>query len=128
MTQTEPRAPDDPPPPSPFVTGPLGRCPRCGKGRMFAGFLSLATRCEVCDLDLAFADPGDGPAFFASFIGSTLLLLAGVSVQVAFEPAVWVYVVLLLVGTILIIGLIRPIKGLLVALQYSNKAEQGRFE
>ena len=128
MLQTESGEPNDRVAPSPFVTGLLGRCPRCGKGRMFAGFLSLATRCKVCDLDLAFADPGDGPAFFASFIGSTLLLLAGVYLQVAFEPAVWAYVVLLIVGTILIIGLIRPIKGLLVALQFSNKAEQGRFE
>ncbi len=127
MTQTDPVAPEDKPPPSPFLSGPLGRCPRCGRGRLFAGFLSLATQCNVCDLDLTFADPGDGPAFFASFIGSTLLLLAGVYLQVAYEPPVWIYVVLLLVGIVLIVGLIRPIKGLLVALQYANKAEQGRF-
>ena len=95
---------------------------------MFAGFLNLATICHRCGLDLTFADPGDGPAFFASFIGSTLLLLAGVYMQVAFEPPFWAYVLLLLVGTALIIGLIRPIKGLLVSLQYANKAEQGRFE
>jgi uncharacterized protein (DUF983 family) len=128
MTQTEPGAPQDRPPPSPFLTGPLGRCPRCGKGRLFGGFLTLAKRCEACGLDLTFADPGDGPAFFASFIGSTLLLLAGVTLQVAYEPPFWVYVVPLVVGTVLIIGLIRPIKGLLVALQFANKAEQGRFE
>jgi len=40
------------------------RCPECGQGRLFNGFLTLAPRCEVCDLDYSFADPADGPAFF----------------------------------------------------------------
>ena len=40
------------------------RCPRCGKGKLFAGFLTLRPRCEVCGLDYGFADSGDGPAVF----------------------------------------------------------------
>jgi len=39
------------------------RC-RCGKGKLFAGFLTLLPRCEVCGLDYGFADSGDGPAVF----------------------------------------------------------------
>ena len=35
------------------------RCPRCGKGELFAGFLTLQSRCEVCGLDYGFADSGD---------------------------------------------------------------------
>ena len=117
-----------PPAPSPFVAGLAGRCPRCGKGSIFDGFLAMKTRCPLCDLDLTKADTGDGPAFFASFIGGFVLLAVGVWMQVAYEPSFWAYAVLLVVGTLLIIGLIRPIKGLLTALQHSNKAEQGRFE
>lgn len=116
------------PSPSPALCGLLGRCPRCGKGRLFAGFLTLASRCEACGLDLGFADPGDGPSFFASFVGGFLLLLVGVVLQVAYEPPIWAYVVLVVFGTLAIVGLIRPIKGLLVALQFANKAEQGRFK
>lgn len=114
--------------PSAFATGLAGRCPRCGKGGIFDGFLALRSRCPVCDLDLTKADTGDGPAFFASFIGGFVLLAIGVWVQVAYEPAFWVYAVLLGVGSLAIVGMIRPIKGLLTALQYTNKAEQGRFE
>ena len=88
----------------------------------------MAASCRVCGLDFAFADTGDGPSFFASFLGGFLLLAVGVYLQVAYEPPVWVYVALLAVGVLLIIGMIRPIKGVLVALQYVNKAEQGRFE
>src|SRR3712207_9462881 len=50
--------------PSPYATGLAGCCPRCGKGKLFRGFLALAPRCEVCGLDFGFADSADGPAFF----------------------------------------------------------------
>ncbi len=129
MVHMEPMLDDIPPiPPSPVLTGLAGRCPRCGKSSIFDGFLALKARCPACGFDLTKADTGDGPAFFASFIGSAVLLAVGVWMQVAYEPSVWAYVVLAAVGTAVIIGMIRPIKGLLTALQYSNKAEQGRFE
>ena len=49
---------------SPLTTGLAGRCPRCGDGKLFSGFLTVAPRCDVCGLDYAFADSGDGPAVF----------------------------------------------------------------
>ena len=127
--------PPDPPlaatPPAqpPLVTGLLGRCPRCAKGSMFKGALSLAERCDACGLDLAFADTGDGPAFFASFIGGFLILAIGVWMQIAYDPAIWVYLVVFIpLGLIVCLGLVRVVKGVLVALQYANKAGQERFE
>ena len=115
-------------PPSAFITGLAGRCPRCGKQSIFDGFLALKSRCPACALDLTTADTGDGPAFFASFLGGFLLLGVGVWMQIALDPPTWAYVALFVVGAAFIIGLIRPLKGLLTALQYVNKAEQGRFE
>ena len=53
----------------PVQTGIRGLCPRCGKGRLFAGFLKLAPGCEVCGLSYDFADPADGPAFFVITFG-----------------------------------------------------------
>ena len=115
-------------PPSPILVGLAGRCPQCGTQSMFDGFLALKPRCPACNLDLSVADTGDGPAFFASFLGGFLLLAVGVWMQISYSPPLWAYVVLFIIGAILIIGLIRPLKGLLTALQFSNKAEQGRFE
>jgi len=51
-------------PVSPLYAGLACRCPRCGRGRVFAGLLEVRTRCAMCDLDLSAQDAGDGPAVF----------------------------------------------------------------
>lgn len=117
------------PPQSPYVTGILGRCPRCGRGKLFRGFLGLAANCQSCGLDFGFADSGDGPAVFVSLIGGFIVLGAALWTELAFEPPIWVHLVIFLPMTVVVcLGLLRPLKGLLVALQYRNKAGQGQLE
>ena len=117
------------PPISALSTGPAGRCPRCGDGRLFRGFLTLAPRCEVCGLDYAFADSGDGPAVFVTLIGGFLVLGVALVIDMTYEPPLWVYVVVFLpLAVIVCLGLLRPLKGLLIASQYRNKAAPGRLE
>jgi uncharacterized protein (DUF983 family) len=119
------------PPPSPYAAGIASRCPRCGKGSLFKpGFsLDVRERCEVCALDLKFIDPGDGPAVFAIMILGFLMLGGALIVEFKLNPPLWVHVVLWAPVTALVaFGLLRPLKGLLVALQYHHKAEQGRLE
>jgi uncharacterized protein (DUF983 family) len=118
----------DYPPQSPYSTGLSGRCPRCGVGRLFNGFLTLAPRCEHCGLDLAFADAGDGPAVFVTLFAGFLVLGAALWVEIAYEPPYWLHLVIFAPLTIAVcLGILRPLKGLLVAMQYTNKAEQGRL-
>lgn len=106
-------------------TGWRGRCPRCGKGHMFAGWLRMAERCEVCGLDYRFAAPDDGPAFFSLCIVAFPLIFFVVWVQVAYDPPAWVHLVtsvpVMVLGCVLPL---RPIKGWLVASQYVNKAQE----
>ena len=52
------------------------KCPRCGQGKMFAGFLTLAPACEVCGLDYAFIDTGDGPAIFIIMLAGAIVVAA----------------------------------------------------
>jgi uncharacterized protein (DUF983 family) len=113
--------------PSPYVAGVTCRCPRCGRGRLFTGFLTLARRCENCGLDYGFADAGDGPAVFVILIAGFLIVGAAVIVELIWRPPYWVHA-LLWIPTILVVtlGLLRPLKGLLVALQFRHKAEEGR--
>jgi uncharacterized protein (DUF983 family) len=116
-------------PQSPFVCGLKGTCPRCGRGTIFAGFLALAPRCSNCGLDLGFADSGDGPAVFVSFIGGFIVLGAALWTELRYEPPLWVHLVVFLPLTLIVcLGLLRPLKGTLIALQYRNKAEQGRLK
>ena len=104
------------------------RCPRCGKGKLFQGFLTMAPRCEACGLDYAFADSADGPAFFVMSISGFLVVFAALMVEVVYEPPFWVHA-MLWIPLILITTLapLRPMKGLMIALQYFHKAEEARL-
>jgi uncharacterized protein (DUF983 family) len=120
---------DDYPRQSPWLTGLVGRCPRCGEGRLFSGFLSLAPRCERCGQDFAFADAGDGPAVFVTLFAGFLVLGVALWLEIAWSPPMWVHLAVLAPLTpIVCLGMLRPLKGLLVTLQYANKAEEGRLE
>src|SRR3981189_2260706 len=60
-------------PPNPILAGLAGRCPRCGKGKMFSGFLRIKAACETCGLDYSFVDAGDGPAVFVTLIAGFIV-------------------------------------------------------
>lgn len=115
--------------PSPVITGLRGLCPRCGKGHMFQGFLKIRPKCEVCGLDLAFADSGDGPAFFVMSIVGIVVVALALWAEFAYEPPIWLHLVMWsALSIILSLVLVRPSKGVLVALQYHHKAEEGRLQ
>lgn len=113
---------------SPYFAGLLSRCPRCGKGKLFSGFLSLRTHCETCELDYSFADSGDGPAVFIIFIVGFIICAGIMHVELTYEPAYWVHLVLWIPLTcLLVLSLLRPFKATLIALQYKNKASEGQL-
>jgi uncharacterized protein (DUF983 family) len=113
---------------SPVRAGLLGRCPRCGKGHLFDGLLSVAKSCDVCGLSYAFADAGDGPAVFVILIVGFLIVGAALLVEVNYEPPLWVHGVIWIPLLLLLsIGLLRLLKGLLIALQFHHQAHEGRL-
>lgn len=109
------------PPLSPFGTGLAGKCPRCGRGRLFTGLLQVRGRCEVCDLDLSPHDSGDGPAVFVILLLGPLVVGLMIWVEVAWTPPVWVHAALW-IPTILILSMamLRVMKGILIALHFRN--------
>jgi uncharacterized protein (DUF983 family) len=114
---------------SPYAAGLRGRCPRCGEGNLFAGYLTLAPRCASCDLDYAFADSGDGPAVFVILIAGFVVVGAALVTEAMWRPPYWLHAALWVpLLLFLTLGLLRPLKGLLVALQYHHKAEEGRID
>jgi uncharacterized protein (DUF983 family) len=110
------------------LAGAAGRCPSCGKGSLFAGFLRLATRCPACGYDFAKVDSGDGPAVFVIFIAGFVAAFGVLFTEIAFHPPIWVnFVVWLPVAALLCLALLRPLKGLMIAAQIANRAsEAGR--
>ncbi len=113
----------------PVIAGLLCRCPRCGKGKLFSGFLTLRPRCEACGLDYKFADAGDGPAVFIILIGGLIVVAAALFTEILYQPPYWVHTALWLPLILLVtLGPLRPMKGLLIALQYHHKAAEGRLD
>ena len=116
-------------PVDPISAGLKGRCPRCGEGRMFAGLLTLARRCGVCGLDYAFADAGDGPAVFVILIIGFIVVGLALWMEVSYAPPLWLHFLLWIPLTIVLcLTALRLIKGVLIALQYRNKAAEGRID
>jgi uncharacterized protein (DUF983 family) len=111
-----------------ILRGLACKCPRCGNGKLFAGFLSLRPSCSECGLDYAFIDAGDGPAVFIILIAGFIVVFCALIVEVIYQPPFWLHAVLwaplVLVTTL---APLRPMKSLLVALQYHHKAELGRL-
>jgi uncharacterized protein (DUF983 family) len=112
---------------SPLLAGLLARCPRCGRGPLFKNVLELREGCDGCGLSYRFIDTGDGPAVFAIFILGFLVLGLALYVEFTYAPPTWVHLVLWGALTPLIaLGLLRLLKGGLIALQFRNQAEEGR--
>lgn len=117
------------PPVEPIAAGLKARCPRCGEGRLFSGYLTIGDRCSNCGLDYSFADAGDGPAVFVMLIIGFIVVGLALWMEITLNPPLWVHF-LLWVPLILVLGLtaLRLIKGVLVTLQYANKAAEGRLD
>ena len=106
--------------------GLRGRCPRCGEGALFDGFLTMRAGCSNCGLSYDFADSGDGPAVFVIMIIGFIVVGLALWMEVTVSPPLWVHFILWIpLALVLCLGSLRPLKGLMIALQYRNSARQG---
>jgi uncharacterized protein (DUF983 family) len=110
----------------PIRAGLLCRCPNCGVGRLYAGFLKVVERCDHCGFDFTRLNTGDGAAVFVMQIAGAPVVFGALFIQLAYNPPIWamVAVALPLVAG-LSLGLMRPGKGVMIALQMRNRAGQG---
>ncbi|MET0181641.1 MAG: DUF983 domain-containing protein [Caulobacterales bacterium] len=113
--------------PSPFVAGVRSRCPQCGEGRLFSGYLQFADRCETCGADFKIADAGDGPAVFVIFIVGAIVTPFLFILQFGFDLPGWLSITLTMIATVVLcLALLPPFKATLFALQWKNKASEVR--
>ncbi|WP_410705965.1 DUF983 domain-containing protein [Brevundimonas diminuta] len=98
--------------------GLMGRCPACGRGPLFEGFLKRRASCEACGFDLGAVETGDGAATFIMQIAGFLVGFSALAVEIAFSPPIWLHLIVWLPLTAgLALALMRPGKGLMTALQ-----------
>ncbi|MFK7791100.1 MAG: DUF983 domain-containing protein [Devosiaceae bacterium] len=114
---------------APLAAGYKGRCPRCGQGKLFNGWITLAQQCDVCQLDYGFADSGDGPAVFITFFAGFIVVGAALWLEIAYQPPYWVHAAVAIPVILLTCLLpLRPLKGWLIARQYQMDATEVKNE
>lgn len=105
------------------------RCPRCAKGPLFNGFLTVAPSCAACGLSYEPFDSGDGPAVFIILIAGFLVCGLALWTEVTFQPPYWVHAVLWLPLILAVsLGLLRPLKSWMIHQQFKHKAEEGKLD
>lgn len=109
----------------PFTAGLRCVCPRCGNGRLFDGFLTLVSNCATCGLPLARFDSGDGPAVFLIFILGSLVIPLALWVSSGVSWPLWVHGLVWGIVTMgLTVGMLRPAKALVVALEFRHRRHE----
>ena len=105
------------------------RCPRCGEGELFQGYLTIRTACPKCELDYGFADPADGPAFFVMSVVGLFGMVGFMIFDFSVQPPIWVHFVTTLpIVSLMCLAILRPFKGWMICEQYYHKAVEARFK
>jgi uncharacterized protein (DUF983 family) len=114
---------------SPLTTGLAGKCPRCGRGKLFDGYLSVANSCQSCGLSYSFADAGDGAAWFVMLFVCVVGVGSILGIEIVYAPPFWVHFLLAIpILIVMPLILLRPVKGALLCQQWKTKAREGRTE
>jgi uncharacterized protein (DUF983 family) len=102
-----------------FKSGFGFKCPQCGKGNIYSGLLEIREYCQVCNLALREHDAGDGPAFFAMFLGCIIVTTLALVTERLFSPPLWLHAVIWTPVTIIMaVVSLKIIKAYLIAMQY----------
>ncbi|MFC7536018.1 DUF983 domain-containing protein [Sphingomonas sp. GCM10030256] len=104
-----------------------GLCPRCGKGKLFRGWVRFAERCSACDLSFSQFNVGDGPAAFLILIVGAVVTVGALVTDAVLEPPWWVHLVWVPVAVLLTAPGLRLGKILLLAQEYQHKAREGQI-
>lgn len=102
--------------------GLRGRCPACGEGRMFARFLKPAPACPTCGLALNGHQADDFPAYIVILaLGHILVPLmievnSALAISLGWQALIWPGLAI-----ILALAMIQPVKGAVIAVQWSRR-------
>jgi uncharacterized protein (DUF983 family) len=100
--------------------GFAGHCPHCGGGSLFRGYLKPMPECRQCGEDLSHQRADDAPPYFTMLIVGHLIVPLMVTMMLITELPNAVHLAIWLPATIaLTLLLLRPVKGVIIALQWA---------
>ncbi|KQZ94292.1 hypothetical protein ASD64_05395 [Mesorhizobium sp. Root157] len=101
--------------------GMLGRCPHCGEGKLFRAFVKSVDKCAVCGEDLYHHRADDLPAYLVIVIVGHVVLGGFLAVEMTSAWSTWQHLgVWVPLTLIMALGLLQPIKGAVIGLQWAN--------
>jgi uncharacterized protein (DUF983 family) len=99
--------------------GFLGRCPACGKGKLFRSYLKVNDHCPACGEEFHHHRADDFPAYLVIVIVGHVLVPIALHVEMVYAPSYWIHLAVWLPLTLgMSLGLLQPIKGAVVAIQW----------
>lgn len=105
-----------------IFTGFRGKCPACGRGNLFASYLKVVDKCEVCGEELYHHRADDAPPYFTIFVVGHVIVGGVLLSEKLFAPEVWVHLSIWIPLTIILSLWLLPIfKGGLICLQWALK-------
>lgn len=117
------RETDDPPKRSLATAmkhGAGGRCPSCGEGRLYRGYLKTVDACDACGEQIHHHRADDAPPYVTIALVGHLIVPLVLVVEKAWAPAMWIHMALWLPLTVLLCLAFLPVaKGALVGLQWA---------
>jgi uncharacterized protein (DUF983 family) len=115
--------------PTPAQVALRGLCPQCAAKTLFAGIATFAPKCRACGLDFSSFNVGDGPAAFLIFIVGGIVTALAIWLELSAEPPFWIHILLWFPLTlVMVVGLLRLAKAMLLALEYRNRAREARLQ
>jgi len=103
-----------------MLRGFLGRCPHCGKGKLFRTFLKTIDACEVCGEEMKHHRADDLPAYLVVMIVGHIVVAAFMGAEMMFALSTWQHLAIWVPITLAMsLGLLQPVKGAVVGLQWA---------
>lgn len=100
--------------------GLLMRCPHCGEGKLFAGFLTSVDACAVCHEPIHHHRADDLPPYLTVFIVGHLVVALFMGVEEVTTLPLWAHLAIWIPVTLaLSLVLLRPLKGGTIGLQWA---------
>ncbi|MGJ8610459.1 MAG: DUF983 domain-containing protein [Octadecabacter sp.] len=122
MAISDAQTDDDRPTKPAMLCGFRRRCPNCGEGALFTGYLKVADHCAVCSEDFTPQRADDGPAYLTILIVGHVMAVLMHFIWSQFRPDPLVFAtVLTIVCVALSLYLLPRLKGVIVAIQWSRR-------
>ncbi|MBY0501998.1 MAG: DUF983 domain-containing protein [Alphaproteobacteria bacterium] len=110
--------------PKALVRGFFRRCPQCGEGHLFQGYLRPEEKCFVCQLNFESLNADDGPAYITMGLVCLFIVPLFFIIQALYQPSMGMALLVSLPLTLVVIlGLLPLIKGAFMGALWKSRGE-----